>query len=188
MIRTKTLGRIILATLLVTVLVGCSQRQNVTSSAWTERIKQNLPVMGHRNGILIADSAYPLQSNESIQTVATGASQIEMVNAVLQAVDAMPHVRPVIFMDKELSFVPETNAPGIDAYRAELKQVLGDKKVNAIPHMDLINKLDETAALFNVLVLKTDMLLPYTSVYVELDCGYWSAESEAALRKAIEKK
>ena len=45
--------------------------------------------------------------------------------------------------------------------------------------------LDAAGRAFRVLLLKTTLALPYTSVFVELDCGYWSAEAEAALRAAI---
>lgn len=38
-----------------------------------------------------------------------------------------------------------------------------------------------------ILVIKTDMTVPYTSVFVQLDCGYWSPEKEARLRRALEK-
>jgi hypothetical protein len=31
------------------------------------------------------------------------------------------------------------------------------------------------------------MLIPYTSVFFELDCGYWNAEAEERLREAIMK-
>jgi len=42
--------------------------------------------------------------------------------------------------------------------------------------------------LFNVLILKTDMTLPYTSVFIELECGYWSEAAEKKPRAAIKKK
>src|ERR1039458_10655620 len=29
-----------------------------------------------------------------------------------------------------------------------------------------------------MLLIKTDMTIPYTSVFFELDCGYWNAEAE----------
>jgi hypothetical protein len=32
------------------------------------------------------------------------------------------------------------------------------------------------------------MALPYTSVFLELDCGYWNAEKEQRLRSALESK
>jgi hypothetical protein len=54
-----------------------------------------------------------------------------------------------------------------------------------VPHEELIGKLDEAAKTFRVLILKTNLTLPYTSVFLELDCGYWDAGSEERLRQAI---
>jgi hypothetical protein len=34
-------------------------------------------------------------------------------------------------------------------------------------------------------VIKTPSLLPYSSVFINLDCGYWSAEAEERLRRRI---
>jgi hypothetical protein len=48
--------------------------------------------------------------------------------------------------------------------------------------------LDEAGKTFNVLILKTNLTLPYTSVFLELDCGYWSEEAEQRLRAALDKK
>jgi hypothetical protein len=38
---------------------------------------------------------------------------------------------------------------------------------------------DTLAKLFNVLIIKTDLAIPYTSVFFQLECGYWNAEAEA---------
>jgi hypothetical protein len=54
-----------------------------------------------------------------------------------------------------------------------------------MPHEQIIDKLDSAGAKFNVLVLKTNLVLPYTSVFFELDCGYWGAEQEQRLRDAM---
>jgi len=51
--------------------------------------------------------------------------------------------------------------------------------------MEIIKRLDESSKLFNVTILKTDEILPYTSVFLELDCGYWNAEKESRLRATI---
>ena len=45
--------------------------------------------------------------------------------------------------------------------------------------------LDQSAQLFRVLIIKTEMTIPYTSVFFELDCGYWNADAEQRLREAI---
>jgi hypothetical protein len=55
-----------------------------------------------------------------------------------------------------------------------------------VPHEELIAKLDEAAKTFRVFVLKTNLTLPYTSVFLELDCGYWDSRAEAELRKSME--
>jgi hypothetical protein len=42
--------------------------------------------------------------------------------------------------------------------------------------------------LFRVLVVKTNMRIPYTSVFFELDCGYWNAHAEKQLRAAMKSR
>lgn len=44
---------------------------------------------------------------------------------------------------------------------------------------------DESGKLFKVVILKTRMTKPYTSVFLQLDCAYWNADSEAELRRAL---
>jgi len=136
----------------------------------------------------VVDSAYPDQSRTSIGTIATGASQFEVLSAVLAAVDVARHVRPVIYLDAELEHVAEADAPGIDFYRTTLRQLLAGRPVKMLPHEEIIARLDEAGKTFRVLILKTNMTLPYTSVFVELDCGYWSGEAEKKLRAAMPKK
>ncbi len=46
-------------------------------------------------------------------------------------------------------------------------------------------KLNEAARLYDVLVIKTNLTIPYTSVFLELDCGYWAPEAEQRLRRAM---
>jgi hypothetical protein len=112
----------------------------------------------------------------------------EVLKYALEQIDAQPHVRGVVLTDTELAFVTEQGAPGIDAYRTELQALLAGADASTEPHEDIIARLDEDAKLFNVLLLKSEMRLPYTSVFIRLDCGYWTAESEAAMRATMEKQ
>jgi hypothetical protein len=57
--------------------------------------------------------------------------------------------------------------------------------IRQLPHEEIIAKLDDCARLFRILILKTNLTIPYTSVFFELDCGYWSAEAEQRLRQAM---
>jgi L-fucose mutarotase/ribose pyranase (RbsD/FucU family) len=152
---------------------------------WRHTLAQDLAVMGHRNWIVVADSAYPAQSRAGIKTIVTGADQIGTVETLLAVIDKAPHVRPIVYVDAELQHVAEKDAPGIDAYRENLVRLLDGRPVVSLPHEEVIARLDEAGETFRVLILKTDMTLPYTSVFVQLDCGYWSAEAERNLRKAI---
>lgn len=162
-------------------------KPNVVASSreWEELLDRRLATFGHRNWIVIADSAYPAQSRAGIETVATGASQLDVVEAVLSRIEASKHVRPKIMLDAELPHVAEADAPGIDAYRAALGKLSASRQSTSLPHEEIIAKLDEAGAKFNVLILKTDMALPYTSVFVELECGYWTDEREQRLRAAL---
>lgn len=155
---------------------------------WKQTLKTELPRMGHRNWIVIADSAYPLQSGSGIETIATRSNHLEVVKTVFEMLEKSNHIRPVIHLDSELPFVPETDAKGIEAFRNELKALLKDRKVESLPHEDIITKLDKAGKTFKVLIIKTPLAIPYTSLFLELDCGYWGPESEMKMREAMKAK
>jgi L-fucose mutarotase/ribose pyranase (RbsD/FucU family) len=152
---------------------------------WKTRLSGILPLFGHRNWIVVADSAYPAQSKDGIETIVTGEDQLHVVQYVLDAIDSAAHVHANVYADKELAFVPENDAPGIAEYRAGLEAVLRGARVQYIPHDHVIAKLDQSAQVFRILILKTEMTIPYTSVFFELDCGYWNADAAQRLRQAI---
>jgi len=183
---------LVAAAAVAVLAAGCgpmsrSQRAARGAAGWGAGLGRVLPVFGHRNWICIVDAAYPAQARASITTVATGADQLAAVKAALKAVDAATHVRPIIYLDAELDHVAEADAPGIAAYRTALKELLAQRPVTTLPHEEIIAKLDAAGETFRVLVLKTNLALPYTSVFLQLDCGYWSAEAEQRLRQAMPK-
>lgn len=152
---------------------------------WKETLQKQLPLLGHRNWIVIADSAYPLQVSPGIETIYADADQLTVVNEVLAALAKTRHVQPAIFTDKELKYVAETNAPGISGYRKALAELLKNQPVQVLPHEQIIGQLDEAGRTFKVLIVKTTMTKPYTSVFIQLQCGYWDAASEKQLREAM---
>lgn len=158
-----------------------------SSPGWKEVVARRVPEFGHRNWIVIADSAYPAQARGGIETVVTNADHLTVVKAVLDELAKAKHVRPVVYLDAELPHVPEADAKGVSKYRDKLAKLLGDRKPRALPHEQIIAKLDKAGETFKVLVLKTDLALPYTSVFLELDCGYWSPEAEQRLRDAMKR-
>ena len=73
----------------------------------------------------------------------------------------------------------------MSAYRQMLAGLFSAQKPRQLPHEQIIARLDEAAKTFRVLILKTNLTIPYTSVFLQLDCGYWSADSEQRLRAAM---
>jgi len=177
----------ILATWLL-LMSGLTASAQQATPEWQEKLSQTLPLLGHRNWIMIVDSAYPLQSSPGVETLETNEDQMEVIRKVLVSIDSSIHVRPIVYMDGELPFVSETDAPGVTAYRQAIKTVLAGQKITSLPHEQLIAKVAEIGKTFHIIVLKTTMTVPYTSVFFQLNCRYWSDDAEARMRKAMSTK
>ena len=168
---------------------GCGQPQpsQPQSSApdWKQQLEKAIPLYGHRNWIAVVDSAYPAQSRDGIETVVSNAGQVEVLKQVLASLAASKHVKPIVYTDAELAAVDEKDAPGVSAYRQQLADVLKGQKPNVLLHEQIIGKLDQAAQTFRILIIKTNMTIPYTSVFLNLDCAYWGPEGEAKVRAAL---
>jgi hypothetical protein len=152
---------------------------------WEATLAERLPLFGHRNWIVVADSAYPAQSGAGIETILAHSPQLEVVAQVLSAIAAASHVQPVVYIDRELDFIAEQDAPGIGVYRGALRKLLHGLDLHPAPHEEIIARLDRVAQAFHVLIVKTPLTLPYTSVFFELDCAYWSTAAENRLRASL---
>jgi hypothetical protein len=155
------------------------------SKNWEEVLVDRLPLYGHRNWVVIADSAYPAQSREGIETIVAGGDQITVLGRVFALLGECEHINPTIYTDQELNFVSEADAGGVTAYRGQLEQLLKGQNVRVLPHEQIISRLDRVGQMFCVLLIKTSMCIPYTSVFFELECGYWNAEAEKRLRASM---
>ncbi len=123
-----------------------------------------------------------MQSAPGIKTIATGEDHFEVLNHVLDAINDASHVQPIVMLDAELEHVAPGDAPGVTDYRTRLKESLGDAQTQVMPHEEIIGRLDKDSGMFNVLLLKTNLTIPYTSVFIQLDCGYWDADKEKRLK------
>lgn len=153
---------------------------------WTQEFDRLLPLLGHRNWILVVDKAYPYQSAPGITTLDTQVSLPDALARVVAALDKSTHVKPVFYTDRELDFITDAMAPGVDAHRHEVARILAGAQTQTLLHDSVFAKLDQAAKLFHVVVLKTECTLAYSSVFIELDCKYWCAENEKALRNALD--
>lgn len=187
MIQKTALVFIILFTLFSCVNEVQKKEETATAavSDWKTEVENTIKLYGHRNWIVVADGAYPKQSNPAIKTIAVDANQLEVVAFVNEIIKKSSHVQANIFLDKEMAFVAEKDAKGIENYRTELNKLLDKKDLKTQLHEDIIKELDTSAKLFDVLIIKTNLSIPYTSVFFQLDCGYWNAQAENNLRNNL---
>ncbi|MHC5077118.1 MAG: hypothetical protein ACYTFM_11920 [Planctomycetota bacterium] len=116
--KTSILCLLIFGALIACMSHGC---QKVENWRWEKKLSKELKLIGHRNWIVVADSAYPAQNSTGIETIVTGGEQLEAVKKALTTIDEAKHVQANIYLDKELDSVADTDAPGIHIYREELK-------------------------------------------------------------------
>ena len=154
------------------------------TGSWEERLGRLLPLLGHRNWIVVADSAYPAQSHQGIETISTGEDHLRLLGKVLDSIAAQNHLRANVYLDAELAHVPEEDAPGVSELRIELDRLLGPH-AHVLEHEQIIARLDESARLFKIVALKSTGVIPYTSVFLQLECGYWNEDAEKRLRNSL---
>ncbi len=155
------------------------------TAVWEQTVRERLPLFGHRNWLVIADSAYPAQARQAIETVVANDEHTDVLAKTIEILTGCQHIRPKIYTDEELNFVPEGDAPGVSSYRERLRAFFKGFDLHVLPHEEIIARLDQVGETFRVLLLKTNMRIPYTSVFFELDCGYWNGEAENRLRSAM---
>ncbi len=130
-------------------------------------------------------ASHPLQTSPGIETITVDADQLAVVQEVLSDLSKAKHVRAIVYTDSELNYVPEKSSKGVTAYREALAPLLASQETHKLLHEQIIQKLDEAGKTFKVLIIKTPLTIPYTSVFFQLDCGYWSSEDESQLRAAM---
>lgn len=153
---------------------------------WERQLRESLPLFGHRNWIVIADAAYPAQSRPGIETVLAAGDQISVVRNVLAEIRNYKHIRARVHMDKELRFLAESDAPGVTDYRRQVDALFQNSIRSEMLHEQILARIDQSARLFRILIIKTAMTIPYTSIFFELECGYSSAETEERLRLTMQ--
>lgn len=155
------------------------------NSDWKQRFAEILPLLGHRNWIVVADKALPWQTAQGIEYINTNEKLLPVLEYVLKQVNASGHVKPIIYRDKEFSYMDEGWVQGVDQFTKTAGKMLAQQTVQSIMHDSVFTRLDEASRQFKVLVLKTDEVIPYTSVFMQLDCAYWNSEKESWLRNKM---
>ncbi len=158
------------------------------STTVVENLQSKLSVMGARNWIVISEAAFPIQNIKGLEVFPVEGDIPEVLALVEEAIEETHHVKPRIYVTSEINHVDYDHAPDVKRYRLDLKAALQSRQVVTLDHDLLLEVLKSASKDYRVLVVKTEMALPYASVFLELGSGYWDRESETFLRDAMEKK
>jgi hypothetical protein len=75
-----------------------------------------LPLYGHRNWIVVGDSAYPGKSKPAIETILSGAGRLEVTRKVLDTVNNGSNVRANVCLDQERQLLRKRIRPTLGAF------------------------------------------------------------------------
>src|SRR5690554_3807440 len=94
-----------------------------------EHFEHSMPLLGHRNWIVVTDMAYPLQTKEGITTLFAEEPYIEVLSFVNNILNKSSHIVANIHLDKEFLYLDENLCPGIDNFREMQKNTLSNSNV-----------------------------------------------------------
>lgn len=167
----------------VMVCVSCGPFQN--SRDWKGSVDHQVNQLGYRNWIVVSEASFPAQNRPGIRQVISDAEVPEVLDYVLNALEKTQHVRPQVYLTREMRSVENDFAPGIESMRESIREALHGHEPTEIDQQSLITLLEAANESYDVIVIRTPTALPYSSVFLELQPGYWDAESEVRLRQRI---
>ncbi len=166
--------------------LGCGLMHR--GNTWKVAVANQVDQLGYRNWIVIAEASLPAQNRPGIRQVTTHVESPEVLDYVLNTLEQTQRVRPQIFLTREQRALDNEYTPGIDEHRRHLTMALRSHETTELEQQSLLTLLEDASESFNVLVIRTPTALPYTSVFIELQPGYWDAESEARLRDRMSRE
>lgn len=171
---------------IATVLITAGCMHTGPENKWRAAVDSQAGQLGYRNWIVIAEASFPAHSRTGVRQVAAPVEIPEALDYVLQALERTENVRPQVYVTRELRSVENDFAPGIDDMRKRIRSSLHGHEPTELDQQSLLTLLEDANRSFDVLVIRTQTALPYSSVFLELRPGYWDADSEARLRERIE--
>ena len=78
---------------------------------WKADVREAVTTFGHRNWIVVADSAFPLLVSAGVREIVTRRDQLTVTKFVADALTSAPHILPHVWFDAELAaFVRDLGA------------------------------------------------------------------------------
>jgi hypothetical protein len=157
-------------------------------ATWQAAVDRQAGQLGYRNWIVVTEASFPAHSRPGVRQVNAPVEVPEALDYVLNALEQTENVRPQVYLTRELRSVENDFAPGIDDFRKRLHGSLHGHEPTELDQQSLLTLLEDANRSFDVLVIRTPTALPYSSVFLELQPGYWDVDSETRLRERIERE
>ncbi len=168
---------------LVFLSLGCTGIQQ--DNSWQAAVDRQAGQLGYRNWIVIAEASFPAQSRPGVRQVNASVDVPEALDYVLKALEQTENVRPQLYVTREVRSLENDFAPGIDELRKRTQVSLHGHETTELDQQSLLTLLEDANRSFDVLVIRTTTALPYSSIFLELQPGYWDVDSETRLRDKI---
>ncbi len=166
--------------------LGCAGMRD--DNSWQSAVQRQAGQLGYRNWIVIAEASFPAHSRPGIRQVSAPVDVPEALDYVLTTLEHTESVRPQVYVPRELRSVENDFAPGIDELRKKIEASLHGHETTELDQQSLLTLLEDANRSFDVLVIRTTTALPYSSVFLELQPGYWDVDSETRLRERIQRE
>jgi D-ribose pyranose/furanose isomerase RbsD len=172
---------------MVLFLPGCAWME-ADESPWKSAVNRRAGQMGFRNWIVVAEASFPAFGRVGVHQVPANVEIPEALDYVLHAIEQTQHVKPNIYLTRELRSLNNDEAPGVDQLREQLQGSLHGMETTSLEQESLMTLLQDANRSFDVLIIRTRSALPYSSVFLELQPGYWDAEAEQQLRDRMDRE
>jgi D-ribose pyranose/furanose isomerase RbsD len=184
--------RWLLVALVSSVSQGCIDFKQLTTNMqkqpWQDAVDRHARQLGSRNWIVITEASFPALNRGGISKVEANAEVPAALEYVLNSIDQTQHVKPNIYLTRELRSMDNNSAPGIDDLRKKIKESLHEIETIELPQDSLMTLMTDANRSFEILVIRTTSAMPYGNIFIELQPGYWDAEAEQQLRNRIERE
>jgi D-ribose pyranose/furanose isomerase RbsD len=163
-------------------------KTNMQMQPWQEAVNRQSRQLGSRNWIVITEASFPALNRGGISKVEANTEVPAALEYVLNSIDQTQHVKPNIYLTRELRSMDNNSAPGIDDLRKKIKESLHEIETIELPQDSLMTLMTDANKSFEILVIRTTSAMPYANIFIELQPGYWDAEAEQQLRNRIERE
>ena len=179
---------------LMVLLAACTPMTDGTRSVgkkveekapWVNALQNEVSALGANNWIVISESAYPTPNHTGLRVIVADAGLPEVVSEVMEAIESEGHIWPKIYTIREFDHLSEDYAPEVEKFKASREAAFAARKKQVLTKRSLDTLLESAMKDYRVLLVKSSSAFPYSSVFMELDSGYWNGTSEDALRKKM---